>query len=214
MTAAAQHNKSRILDERHPHPEIVLVGQPNCGKSTIFNSVAGYRSISTNFPGATVEYTRSHVAIHNRTCNLVDLPGIYSLTAIDKAAEESKKYLLRERIDVIINVVDASILGRSLELTLQLLEIDLPMILCLNMMDEAERKGVAIDVAKLSNLLGIPVIPTIGSKGQGLDALFHTAFRAIPRKKTSASLHLSKHVEAKIVPAPKTASMFRLSLNS
>lgn len=192
-------SKSRtIIDDRHPHPEIVLIGQPNCGKSTIFNSVAGYRSISTNFPGATVEYTRSHVVISGRKCNLVDLPGIYSLTALDRAAEESKKYILDERVDVFINVVDASILSRSLELTLQLLEIEVPMVMCLNMMDEAARKGIKIDIDKLSRELVIPVIPTVGSKGQGVDDLFTAAFAAAhqPARKTSVSL--SRHVEEKI----------------
>ena len=191
-------NASPPIDDHHPHPEIVLIGQPNCGKSTIFNSVAGYRSISTNFPGATVEYTRSHVAIHGRKCNLVDLPGIYSLIAFDRAAEESKKYVLDETIDVIINVVDASILSRSLELTLQLLELKKPMILCLNMMDEAQRKGIDIDVEKLSQLLNIPVIPTIGSKGQGLDDLFTEAFDAIQNSHTASPLPMSRHVEKKI----------------
>ena len=197
MTKTKLH-KNGGIDERHPHPEIVLIGQPNCGKSTIFNSVAGYRSISTNFPGATVEYTRSHIAIEKRKCNIVDLPGIYSLTALDKAAEESKRYLLGERIDVLINVVDASVLSRSLELTLQLLEFRIPMILCLNMMDEAERKGVQIDTGALSKLLGIPVVTTIGSKGQGIDLLFHETLAAMGSPQIAASLPLSKHVEDKI----------------
>ncbi|MBN1481941.1 ferrous iron transport protein B [candidate division KSB1 bacterium] len=194
-----RHSISRtIIDDHHPHPEIVLIGQPNCGKSTIFNSVAGYRSISTNFPGATVAYTRSHVAIYGRKCNLVDLPGIYSLTALDRAAEESKKYILDERIDVIINVVDASLLSRSLELTLQLLEINVPMILCLNMMDEAARKGVDIHIDQLAQELKIPVIPTVGSKGQGIDDLFTAAFETIHQSHQKASLSLSRHVEKKI----------------
>ncbi len=182
----------------HPHPQFVLVGQPNSGKSTIFNSVAGYRSIATNFPGATVEYIKSHVSVNNYTCNLVDLPGLYSLTSFDKATEESKKYLLRERTDVIINVVDASILSRSLELTLQLLELDIPMVLCLNMIDEAERKGIHIDVKKLEKLLGIPVVTTVGSKGEGLNELFESAFETHKYHRKGAPLPLSRHVENKI----------------
>ncbi len=187
-----------VIDDRHPHPEIVLIGQPNCGKSTIFNAVAGYRSISTNFPGATVEYTRSHVALNGRTCNLVDLPGIYSLTAQDRASEESKKYLLDERIDVIVNVIDASLLSRSLELSLQLFELDVPMILCLNMMDEAARKGVEIDLGKLSHELNMAVVPTIGAQGQGLDELFSAAFEAIKNPRPIPRIELSHHVEDKI----------------
>lgn len=192
-----QHPKI-VIDDRHPHPEIVLIGQPNCGKSTIFNSVAGYRSISTNFPGATVEYTRSHVVVNDRKCNLVDLPGIYSLTAQDRASEESKKYLLDKRIDVIINVVDASLLSRSLEFTLQLYELDVPMILCLNMMDEAARKGIDIDIDKLSRELNMPVIPTIGAQGQGVDELFSAAFEIIQKPLEKKNIPLSTHVEDKI----------------
>ena len=186
------------LDRYHPHPEIVLVGQPNCGKSTIFNYVAGYRSMTTNFPGVTVEYTRSHVAINKRMCNLVDLPGIYSLSAFDGAAEESKKYLLEKRIDVLINVIDASVLSRSLELTLQLLELGLPTVLCLNMMDEARRKGVEIDVRLLSQQLQIPVITAIACRGEGLEALFNAAFEVTTHPQAAQPQKLSRHVEDKI----------------
>ena len=154
------------------HLRIALIGQPNCGKSTIFNHVAGYRSIATNFPGATVTFTESHVNIKGKTFDLVDLPGIYSLIAFDQAAEESKKYLLDKKVDVIINIVDSSILSRSLELTIELLETDIPMILCLNMMDEAQRKGISIDEDILSQTLGIPIVKTIGQKGTGIRGTF------------------------------------------
>ena len=186
------------IDSSHPHPEIALIGQPNCGKSTLFNSVAGYRSISTNFPGATVKYTRSHVAIGGRKCNLIDLPGIYSLIAMDRAAEETKKYVLSERIDVIINVVDASILSRSLELTIQLLELDIPLVICLNMMDEAKRKGIEIDSSKLSRLLNIPVVETIASKGFGVNDLFSTTLQSIHSFRPQTRFIFSRHVEEKI----------------
>ncbi len=186
------------LDARHPHPEIVLVGQPNCGKSTLFNSVAGYRSVAANFPGATVEYTRSHVAINGRTCNLVDLPGIYSLTALDPAAEETKKYLLEKKVDVLINVVDAVVLSRSLELTLQLLELGLPIVLCLNMMDEAKRKGVIINFEELSALLGIPVAPAIAARGKGVERVFVAAFGLLQQPRPAVPLRLSRHVEQKV----------------
>ncbi|MDZ7371270.1 MAG: ferrous iron transport protein B, partial [candidate division KSB1 bacterium] len=194
----SSRSKNRVLDARHPHPVIVLVGQPNCGKSTIFNHVAGYRSVTTNFPGVTVEYLRSHVAVSGRICNLVDLPGIYSLTALDPASEETKKYLLEQRVDVIINVVDASVLSRSLELTLQLLELGRPMVLCLNMMDEAERKGITIDVDKLAQLLGIPVIPAVATLGTGLDELFAAAFAQIQSPRSAHLQKLSRHVENKV----------------
>lgn len=157
------------------HPVIVLIGQPNCGKSTLFNAVAGYRSISTNFPGTTVHFTRTHVRFQEQTFDLVDLPGVYSLLSLDQAEETTKKFLFTQKPDLIINVVDASALHRSLELTLQLLEFGIPMILCLNMMDEATRKGIEIDIPALAAILNVPIIPTVASKGEGIKELFSRA---------------------------------------
>jgi ferrous iron transport protein B len=193
-TRKSHDTTTRFTDKDHPH--IVLVGQPNCGKSTIFNSVAGYKSVSTNFPGATVKYEKSHVRIIGNVCDLVDLPGIYSLTSSDPAAEEAKNYLLRRDIDVIINVADASLLSRSLELTIQLLELNIPMLLCLNMMDEANRKGIIIHLNKLSKILHIPVVGTIGFHGHGIKELFTAAFNLTKSKRhINPPLSLSKHVE-------------------
>jgi ferrous iron transport protein B len=187
------------IHEQGDLPRIVLVGQPNCGKSTIFNKVAGYRSVSTNFPGATVEFTQSKVEINTQTCQLVDLPGIYSLTSLDAATEESKRFLLTEHVDVIVNIVDASLLSRSLELTLQLMELGTPMVLCLNMIDEAERKGVIIDTEKLSSQLQIPVVSTIGVKGQGVPELFEQSFATIRDEVAPPpSLPMTDHVEQSI----------------
>jgi ferrous iron transport protein B len=162
-----------------PHPLIVLVGQPNCGKSTLFNTVAGYRSISTNFPGTTVNFTRTHVRFQEHTFDLVDLPGAYSLLSLDQAEETTKKFLYTQKVDLIINVADASALCRSLELTLQLLEFNIPVILCLNMMDEAIRKGIEIDIPLLTSILQVPVIATVASKGEGIKELFSQALPMI-----------------------------------
>jgi len=186
------------------HAQIVLVGQPNCGKSTLFNKVAGYRSISTNFPGATVEFVRSHVRLDGQTFDLVDLPGIYSLTSLGSSAGETEKFLLTQPIDLIINVADASILCRSLELTLQLLELGIPMIVCLNMMDEAARKGVILNVGRLARILRVPVVGTTASKGQGIDDLFSQSFHLIQSKEIADPLPLSKHVEEVITDLERT----------
>jgi len=174
---------------------IALAGQPNCGKSTIFNNIAGYKAITSNFPGTTVKYTETKTHINGYTCNCIDLPGTYSLTSSDPAELEARKHLLSGEVDVIINVVDASLLCRSLELTLQLLELEVPMILCLNMMDEAQRKGIQIDAEKLSNLLGVPVIPTIATTGKGLKELFIEVLRVREERSIGKTPNFSKDIE-------------------
>jgi ferrous iron transport protein B len=180
---------------RAPALTLVLAGQPNCGKSTLFNEVAGYRSVASNFPGATVSYTRGEVRLLDRTVALADLPGVYSLTSFDPASRETQKYLLSGSADVIVNVVDASVLPRSLELTLQLLELEKPLVVCLNMMDEAERKGIRVDPAALSLRLGVPVVPCVASRGRGVRRLFGEAIRAARRSVRDRSLPVSRDVE-------------------
>jgi ferrous iron transport protein B len=157
--------------------KFVLAGQPNSGKSTIFNAVAGYRAATANFPGSSISYTTSRALILGREVEVVDLPGVYSLSSPDAAAGEGESYLLGGDYDLIIDVVDASRLGRSLELTLQLLELRRPMLVALNMMDEAERRGISVDAAALAQELGVPVVGTIARRGQGLRELFRTALQ-------------------------------------
>jgi ferrous iron transport protein B len=155
--------------------KVVLVGQPNCGKSTLFNSVAGYRSMTANFPGATVHYTRSTVELEGELVDLTDLPGIYSLTTSNPAEIASRDFLFSGETQIILNVIDASQLSRSLELTLQLIDSGFPLLVCLNMVDEARRKGILIDTPKLATRLGVPVVETIASEGLGIYALFQNA---------------------------------------
>jgi ferrous iron transport protein B len=175
--------------------KIVLVGQPNCGKSTIFNNVAGYKAITSNFPGKTVKYSISKMTFQGITSEIIDLPGTYSLTSFDLAELEARKYLLREENDVVVNVIDASLLGRGLELTLQLLELNLPTVVCLNMIDEAEAKGIDIDTDKLSRLLGVPVVTAIAHKGWGLNKLFETAYKMGQKPVKGEFQPFSKDVE-------------------
>ena len=157
---------------------ISLIGQPNCGKSTIFNYFSGYKAAVSNFPGTTVKYTVSQVVFEGEELTCVDLPGVYSLTSIDPAERESRNYLLAGKSDVIINVMDASLLSRSLELTLELMSLERPLVVALNMMDEAARKGIVIDAAKLSKLLGVPVVTTVAAAGRGLTDLLRAALSA------------------------------------
>ncbi len=173
----------------------VLAGQPNSGKSTIFNSVAGYRSATANFPGSSTTFTLSRALIHGREVEVIDLPGIYSLTSSQEVAGTAEGFLLEEEYDLIINVVDASRLGRSIELTQQLLELERPMIVALNMMDEAARGGMEVDREALSRQLGVPVVPTVGRRGLGLKELFRVALQHAHRGEPSLSLTLDLGVE-------------------
>jgi ferrous iron transport protein B len=155
--------------------KVALVGQPNCGKSTLFNAVAGYRSLTSNFAGTTVEYTLGQARVDGVVVDLIDLPGLYSLTPTNPVEAIARECLLSNDWDVIINVLDASQLARSLELTLELKDLQAPLVVCLNMMDEATRKGILIDSKALSTALGAPVVETIAARGQGILDSFRAA---------------------------------------
>ncbi|MEW6455914.1 MAG: ferrous iron transport protein B [Acidobacteriota bacterium] len=166
-------------------PKIVLIGQPNSGKSTLFNSIAGFKSKVSNFPGTTVKFTYSVVNIKGRLFEIVDLPGTYSLHPSDRAEEEVIKYLLYNDIDLIVDVIDASVLSRSLDLTLELKELKVPFVIALNLIDDAERKGILIDYKKLEEKIGAPVVPTIALYGKGVRELLQKVFETylFPEKK-------------------------------
>ena len=154
-----------------------LIGQPNCGKSTLFNQVAGYKAETGNFAGTTVKYTESKVRVAGEVVQVVDLPGAYSLEAANPAEREASNYLRSNDVDVIINVVDASRLALGLELTFELLSLNKPVVLALNMMDEADRLGLRIDGRGLGSELDIPVLPLVASKGRGVKGLFLQALK-------------------------------------
>jgi len=177
---------------------IALVGQPNCGKSALFNSVAGYKTIVSNFPGTTVDFVASQVNLNGDSFTLVDLPGIYSVSTSEREEILARRYLINERPDLVINILDASVLSRSLELTFELLELKLPLVICLNMIDEAAKKGVEIDVSHLSQDLGVPVIPTIANRGQGVPELFQSAVETAKSGNTGTIHFLSLDVERMI----------------
>lgn len=173
---------------------IALVGQPNAGKSTLFNALVGYRAVASNFPGTTVELLRGKALIGGRPVEVVDLPGTYSLLAGDRAEELARDFLTSGEVDAVVNVLDASLLARSLELTLELCELGLPMVVCLNMMDEARHKGVQIDAGELSRLLGVPVVEAVASRGMGLRELLS----ALPRARVPNPPRYSADVEGAI----------------
>jgi ferrous iron transport protein B len=192
---------------------IALVGQPNSGKSTIFNAVAGYKTVTANFPGATVEMTKTVVTRPGAQFGLVDVPGIYSLFAPSPEDQHAAGALLALEPDVVIHVVDSSLLSRSLELTLQLLELGRPLVVCLNMIDEAQRKGVVIDTPRLEQELGVPVVPTIATRGEGIPRLFRAAVEAAERRRTGRVVPMSRDVESVVarlewrLPPGATASV-------
>jgi len=161
-----------------------LAGNPNTGKTTIFNNLTGARQKVGNYAGVTVERiegTRKHGATAMR---FIDLPGAYSLNARSADEKVSRDVLLLEQPDIVIQVIDASHLGRNLQLTLQLLEMGLPLVIALNMTDEAAKNGLQVFPKKLSEALGVPVVPTIGSKRWGMNELIETVIRESERLKT------------------------------
>jgi len=148
---------------------ILLMGNPNVGKSALFSRLTGTHIIASNYPGTTVGFTKGYLRLGEERAELIDVPGTYTLEPSSKA-EEVAVQMLRDG-DLVINVVDATNLERNLNLTLQLLERQIPLIVALNMWDDTRHRGINIDVAKLEELLGVPVVPTVGVTGQGIKEL-------------------------------------------
>ena len=162
-----------------------LVGNQNCGKTTLFNALTGANQRVGNFPGVTVDQKLGDVR-GQKNCSVVDLPGIYSLRPYTQEEIVARDFILNEKPDGIINIVDATNIERNLYLTLQLLELKVPMVLALNMMDEVRDNGGTIDIRRMSAELGIPVVPIVASRGEGVSELVAQAVltaknRVLPR---------------------------------
>jgi len=154
---------------------IAVAGNPNAGKSTLINAIAGARLSVGNWPGVTVEKKSASFEFQGRKITLVDLPGTYSLSPYTQEEVIARDYLVREKPDVIVNVVDATNLERNLYFTLQLLELGIPLVTALNMHDEAVQKGFRIDIEAMASILGCAVIPTVATRGEGADRLMESA---------------------------------------
>ena len=151
--------------------KIALAGNPNCGKTTLFNALTGSNQYVGNWPGVTVEKKEGTARLGAQEMTVVDLPGIYSLSPYSMEEIVARQFIIGEHPDAILNIVDATNLERNLYLTMQLLELERPMVLALNFMDEVEKAGDRIDVERLSQHLGVPVIPISARDGTGLDTL-------------------------------------------
>ncbi|NOU58957.1 ferrous iron transport protein B [Marinifilum caeruleilacunae] len=158
--------------EKGKRINVALVGNPNAGKTTLFNFASGSKEHVGNYSGVTVDSKQAKVKQNGYHFDVTDLPGTYSLTAYTPEELFVRKYILGERPDVVVNVVDASNLERNLYLTTQLIDMDIKVIIALNMYDELEKKGARFNYKALSKMLGIPIVPTVGSKGKGISDLF------------------------------------------
>ena len=174
---------------------IALAGNPNAGKTTLFNNLTGARQHVGNYPGVTVEKKEGTYHLNGHRFNIVDLPGTYSLSAYSLEEIVARDFLIQEKPGAVINIVDASSLERNLYLTLQFMEMGMPICIALNMMDMAESRGITIDAPKLSALLGVPVVPTIARSGKGRDELIRAAMTLLENKEPQRQLRISYGVD-------------------
>ena len=189
---------------------VALIGNPNVGKSVIFNNLTGLRQHTGNWPGKTVEKKVGRHTYKGVEMEIVDLPGTYSLTsrAIDELI--AREYIVEEKPDVVVDIVDASNIERNLYLTVLLLELEANVVVALNMMDVAESKGYKIDVEKLSELLGVPVVPTIATRKVGMNELSEAIIRAAEkRKKKRPIVNYGRRIEELITRVEKAVKKDR-----
>ena len=184
---------------------IALAGNPNTGKSTVFNSLTGLRQHTGNWPGKTVTRAEGAFEYDKNKFKLVDLPGTYSLLSTSQDEEVARNFILFGKPDVTVIVVDASRLERNLNLVLQILEITDKAVLCLNLMDEAKRNNIEIDIRTLSRDLGIPVVPTSARFNEGIPDLIHT-INEVASGKIVCKPHRIKNVSTNIDEAVKKLS--------
>ena len=175
-----QHRQSADPDAHEVREmKLALVGNPNCGKTTLFNALTGSNQYVGNWPGVTVEKKEGLAGVDGRMVTIVDLPGIYSLSPYSMEEIVARNFIVEEEPDAIINIVDATNLERNLYLTVQLLELEKPMVVALNFMDEVEKRGDKLDLKRLSQALGVPVVPITARSGENVDELLKIAHRAV-----------------------------------
>jgi len=177
---------------------IGVIGNPNTGKSTVFNALTGRRHEVGNWPGKTVEKKTGRCRHEKKWINVVDLPGTYSLAAYSAEEIIARNYIVEEKPDVVVDIVDASNLERNLYLTIQLLELGANVVIALNMMDVSKKRGFAINTKKLSKLLGVPVVPMVASKNQGISELKDAIIKNAGKKRKALFVDYGPDLEPKI----------------
>ncbi len=188
------------------HYKIAVVGNPNSGKTCLFNGLTGASQHVGNYPGVTVEFISGMSDFHGEKVEITDLPGIYSMTAYSQEEIVSRDHILNQHPDLILNVVDASNLERNLYLTAQLVELNVPMVIALNMIDIADRKGIAIDCAVLSSIVGAEAVPTIASRKVGFDELKNVCLKAIRARKLPHPTEFPHELESVLPELEKAIS--------
>src|SRR5208337_529343 len=177
---------------------IALAGNANVGKSVIFNQLTGVDQIIGNWPGKTVERAEGLLLHKGKRIRVIDLPGIYSFSTYSMEELVSRDFIALERPDAVVNVIDASALERNLFFTIQLLELAPPLLISVNQIDLAEKKGISVDTEKLAALLGVPVIPTVAIRGKGISTLTDAILDLAQRRPTPPVLRYGKEIEERI----------------
>lgn len=168
--------------------KILLMGNPNVGKSAVFNRLTGAKVTESNYPGTTVDYTKGYMRLEGKDVEIIDVPGTFSLEPKDKAEEVAVKMLKENKDSIIICVIDSVKLERGLYLAIEIIEEGYPVVIALNMWDVVGDKNIRIDVEKLEDILGVPIVPTIAVSGEGMKEL-------VSRIKEASTVDIEKIVE-------------------
>ncbi len=199
---------AHVAEERHHNIRVALVGNPNCGKTSLFNIASGAHEHVGNYSGVTVDAKEGHFHYKDYDITLVDLPGTYSLSAYSPEELYVRKNLLETMPDVVINVVDASNIERNLYLTTQLIDMNLRVVMALNMYDELRHKGDKLDIQQLGYLLGMPVCPTVSRNGEGIPELFDTVIKIYEQADPKLARHIHINHGAEIERSIKMVQPF------
>ena len=201
MNGCDECNKRSPIDRskiKNTEFTIALAGNANVGKSATFNQLTGVDQIIGNWPGKTVELAEGLLQYKGHRIRVIDLPGIYSFTTYSMEELVSREFIALEHPNAVINVVDASALERNLFFTIQLIELAPPLLIAVNQIDLAEKKGITVDTKKLSELLGIPVVPTVAIKGKGISSLTDAILNLVSASPVPPVLQYGKEVEERI----------------